>query len=72
MHIKPTSEARIYACMQAACYWLMRALKRRSIVIFAMALLMVISMVIIYYEAVLNTITSVREHRLGNFGGICS
>lgn len=56
---------------QAACYWLMRALKRRSVVIVAMALLMVISMVIIYYEAVLTTVSSVKEHRLTHFGGIC-
>ena len=57
--------------MQAACYWLMRALQRRSVVIFAMALLMVISMIIIYYEAVLSVISSVKEHRLAHFGGIC-
>ena len=56
---------------QAACYWLMRALKRRSVVVFAMALLMGISMVIIYYEAVLTTVSSVKEHRLTHFGGIC-
>ncbi|CAK0781249.1 hypothetical protein CVIRNUC_005324 [Coccomyxa viridis] len=56
---------------QAACYWLMRALQRRSVVIFAMALLMVISMVIIYYEAVLSVISSAKEHRLAHFGGIC-
>ena len=49
----------------------MRALQRRSVVIFAMALLMVISMVIIYYEAVLSVISSVKEHRLAHFGGIC-
>ena len=49
----------------------MRALQRRSVVIFAMALLMVISMIIIYYEAVLSVIGSVKEHRLAHFGGIC-
>lgn len=49
----------------------MKALQRRSVVIFAMALLMVISMVIIYYEAVMSIVYSIKEHRLENFGGIC-
>ncbi len=39
--------------------------------VIAMALLMVISMVIIYYEAVVSTIAAVQDHRLLDFGTIC-
>ncbi|EIE22493.1 hypothetical protein COCSUDRAFT_47913 [Coccomyxa subellipsoidea C-169] len=56
---------------QVTCYWLMKALDRRSVVVIAMALLMVISMVIIYYEAVVSTIAAVQDHRLLDFGTIC-
>jgi hypothetical protein len=56
---------------QVTCYWLMRALNRRSVVVIAMALLMLISMGIIYYEAVVSTISAVQDHRLLDFGTIC-
>ncbi|BDA43515.1 probable sulfite exporter TauE/SafE family protein 3 [Coccomyxa sp. Obi] len=56
---------------QVACYWLMKALNRRSIIVIAMALLMLISMGIIYYEAVISTISAVQDHRLWDFGTIC-
>lgn len=57
--------------MQVACYWLMRMLNRRSVVVIAMALLMLISMAIIYYEAVVATISAIQDHRLLDFGTIC-
>ena len=58
--------------MQIACYALMRVLDRRSVIVFAMAALMLLSMIIIDYEAVLGTIAAVHEHRLWNWGSICS
>lgn len=49
----------------------MKALNRRSVIVIAMALLMLISMGIIYYEAVISTISAVKDHRLWDFGTIC-
>ena len=57
---------------QVACFWLMRLLNRRSVIIIAMAALMLISMVVIYYEAVESTIESIRDHKLWAWGAICS
>ena len=51
---------------------LMRALGRRSVIIFAMAALMVLSMVVTYYEAIAGIIAAVHGHRLWRFGRICA
>ena len=51
---------------------LMRALGRRSVIIFAMAALMVLSMVVTYYEAIAGIIAAVHTHRLWAFGRICA
>ena len=61
-----------YCPAQVACFWLMRHLNRRSVVIIAMALLMLISMVVIYYEAAESTIGSIQDHKLFDFGDICA
>ena len=58
--------------VQVACFWLMKHLNRRSVIVIAMALLMLISMVIIYYEAVASTLDSIRDRRLFDFGDICA
>ena len=50
----------------------MKHLNRRSIIVIAMALLMLISMVIIYYEAVESTLDSIKDRRLFDFGDICA
>ena len=69
--VRSVSNAVVIAAAQVTCYWLMRALNRRSVVVIAMALLMLISMGIIYYEAVVSTIDAVQDHRLLDFGTIC-
>ncbi len=57
--------------VQVACHWLMKRLNRRSVIIISMALLMLVSMVIIYYEAILSTVNAIRDHTLLRFGRIC-
>jgi hypothetical protein len=57
--------------MQVACFWVMQRLNRRSIIVIAMAVLMLISSVVIYYEALESTIEAIRAHSLFNFGKIC-
>lgn len=47
-------------------------LRRRSVIVFAMAALMVVSMVIVYYEAIVGTIATAHEHRLWHFGRLCA
>ncbi len=49
---------------------LMRALGRRSVIVFAMAALMVISLAITIYEAVIG-IETASHHGLWKFGHIC-
>ena len=50
----------------------MRLLNRRSVIIIAMAALMLVSMVIIYYEAIESTIGSIQDHKLWTWGAICA
>ena len=49
----------------------MNRLNRRSVIVIAMALLMLVSMIIISYEAIVTTIGAIRDHTLLNFGRIC-
>ena len=58
--------------LQVACYVLMRALGRRSVIVFAMAALMVLSLAVTIYESVIGVDMAVRQHRLWRFGHICS
>ena len=58
--------------VQIACYALMRLLRRRSVIVFAMAALMLISMVIVHYEAVIGVIAAAKQHRLWKFSTFCS
>ena len=57
--------------VKVACYALMRALGRRSIIVFAMAALMLLSMFITYYEAIISIIAAVHAHAIWRFGKIC-
>lgn len=58
--------------LQVACYMLIRALGRRSIIVFAMAALLILSMVVTYYEAIASIIAAAKGHALLRFGRICT
>ena len=58
--------------LQVACYMLMRALGRRSVIVFAMAALMVLSLAVTIYESVVGIEMAIHNHRLWRFGHICS
>jgi len=57
---------------QVACYMLMRALGRRSVIVFAMAALMVLSVAVTIYESVIGIISATQHHHLWRFGHLCS
>lgn len=57
---------------QTACWWLVRRLHRRSIIVFAMAGLMLLALAVVCYAAVLSTLSAAHEHRLADWGNICA
>ncbi|KAK9809348.1 hypothetical protein WJX73_008057 [Symbiochloris irregularis] len=56
---------------QTACWWLVQRLGRRSIIIFAMAGLMLMSFGFICYTGTLSTLKAVHEDTLWHFSNIC-
>ena len=57
---------------QSSTYWLMGRLQRRSIVIIAMALLMLLAALTMYYESIVVFLDALHEHRLSERGQICT
>lgn len=57
---------------QGSTYWLMSRLQRRSIVIIAMAGLMLLATVVMYYETVVSFLGALHHHALTERGHICT
>ena len=57
---------------QGSTYWLMSKLHRRSVVIIAMAALMLLATVTMYYEGTVTFLSALHEHRLSERGHICT
>ena len=57
---------------QGSTYWLMARVQRRSIVIIAMASLMLLATVTMYYESVVTFLDALHQHRLSERGHICT
>lgn len=57
---------------QLAGTWIMRVLNRKSTIIIAMAVLMVMSLLMSCYEAGVQTRASILNHALWQFHHICS
>ena len=57
---------------QGSTYWLMSKLQRRSIVIIAMALLMLLAALTMYYESIVVFLDALHEHRLSERGHVCA
>ena len=57
---------------QGSTYWLMARLQRRSIVIIAMALLMLLAALTMYYESIVVFLVALHEHKLSERGHICA
>ena len=57
---------------QTVCWWLVQRLGRRSIIVFAMAGLLLMALTIITYSAGLSTLRAVRAHTLLQFSSICA
>lgn len=57
---------------QGSIYWLMSRLQRRSIVIIAMAGLMLLATVMMYYKSIVSFLWALHHHTLTKRGYICS
>lgn len=57
---------------QGSTYWLMSRLQRRSIVIIAMASLMLVASMVMYYESVVTFLDALHHHTLSQRGHICT
>ena len=57
---------------QGSTYWLMSRLQRRSIVIIAMAGLMLLATVVMYYESIVSFLEALHHHTLTQRGYICT
>lgn len=57
---------------QGSTYWLMGKLQRRSVVIIAMASLMLLATVTMYYESTVTFLDALHEHTLSERGHICT
>ena len=57
---------------QGSTYWLMSKLQRRSIVIIAMASLMVLATTVMYYESIATFLDALHHHTLTQRGYICT
>lgn len=57
---------------QGSTYWLMSRLQRRSIVIIAMASLMLLATAVMYYESVVTFLYALHHHTLTERGHICT
>ena len=57
---------------QGSTYWLMSKLQRRSIVIIAMAGLMLLATAIMYYESLTVFLHALHTHTLSERGYICT
>ena len=57
---------------QGSTYWLMSRLQRRSIVIIAMASLMLLATAVMYYESIVTFLYALHHHTLTERGHICT
>ena len=57
---------------QGSTYWLMSRLQRRSIVIIAMASLMLLATAVMYYESIITFLYALHHHTLTERGHICT
>ncbi len=57
---------------QGSMYWLMSRLQRRSIVIIAMASLMLLATAVMYYESIITFLYALHHHTLTKRGHICT
>jgi len=57
---------------QGSTYWLMSRLQRRSIVIIAMASLMLLATAVMYYESVITFLDALHHHTLTERGHVCT
>ncbi|KAL0027362.1 hypothetical protein WJX79_004711 [Trebouxia sp. C0005] len=57
---------------QGSTYWLMSRLQRRSVVIIAMASLMLLATAVMYYESIITFLNALHHHTLTERGHVCT